>query len=85
MLQLRQLPGSQARVNLPLAEVKGAREKDTIVSVPKGEKKGKRWKIHLVPFNSWKHSSPQRRKLGLQKSVGKGGGEKYLKSVGWVG
>lgn len=29
--------------------------------------------------------APQRRKLGLQKSVGQGGGEKYLKSVGWVG
>ena len=42
-LQLQQLPGSQAGVNLPLSEVKGAREKDTIVSAPEGERKGKRW------------------------------------------
>lgn len=69
MLQLRQLPGSQARVNLPLAEVKGAREKDTIVSVPKGEKKGKRWKIHLVAFSSWKRHSAEN--WGCKRAWGK--------------
>lgn len=53
-LQLQQLPGNQAEVNLPLAGVKGAPEKDTIVSAPEGEKKGKRWKIHFLTPNSWK-------------------------------
>lgn len=54
---MQQMPGSQAGVNVPVAEVKGASEKDTIVSSPEGEKKGKRRKIHLVTLNSWKRSS----------------------------
>lgn len=56
-LQLQQLPGNQAEVNLPLAEVKGAREKDIIVSAPEEEKRGKRWKIRSVTPNSWKQGS----------------------------
>lgn len=52
-LQLQQRPRSQVGVNLPLVEVMGARE-DSVVSAPAGEKKGKRWKIHLVTPNSWK-------------------------------
>lgn len=55
-LQLQQLPGSQTGVNLPLAEVKEAREKETIVPSPEGEKKGQRWKVHLATPKSWKRS-----------------------------